>query len=350
MGWKVRARDLKVGTRAQLRGIAAIVVACLVVGVAASPAVSAAPMRNRGYWLAGQNEQVFAFGDGSVLAQRGLRSIRSQIVDMAADPMGRGYWLLGQDGQVYPYGDARDLGQPAFADQSAVALGATPTGSGYYVASDKGAVRAFGDAVDGGSLGNVTKKIADLAVTPSGRGYWLVDENGQVYPFGDATRFGSLPGKHVVGMAARPAGDGYWLLQDTGEVTAFGAAPTLAARSDPAKKLVDITATHTGLGYWLVDREGAVFPFGDAVFYSEPAKRDLKSGQFVAIVSTPFVNHDPVANTDLVSIDEDTTIDISVLANDTDEDGDPITAAVASQPLHGAATLNAAGTIHYAPA
>ncbi len=326
-------------------------IACLIVGLTAAQASSAAPTRNRGYWIAGQNEQVFAFGDASLFAQRDLRAVRGQIVDMAAHPGGRGYWLLGQDGAVYAHGEARDLGQGAFGDQSAIAIGPTPSGNGYFIASDKGDVKAFGDAVYRGSPDkkDLKKKIADMAVTPSGMGYWLVDENGQVYAFGDAAALGSLSGKRVVAIGATPRGDGYWLVEDSGAVTAFGAAPTIGSLSDPAKKIVDMTPTWTGRGYWLVDRDGLVFPFGDAVFYGQLAKKDLKSGQIVAIVSTPFVNRDPVAATDNVSLDEDTTIDIDVLANDSDEDGDPITAAVLTQPAHGTATLNANGTIHYVP-
>ena len=124
----MRAQVLKIGTRAQQRGIAAIVVAILIVGIAVAPAESAAATRNRGYWIAGQNAQVFAFGDGSLHSQIDLRLVRAQIVDMAAHPDGNGYWLLGQDGAVYPHGDARDFGQGGLTDQSAVAIASTPTG------------------------------------------------------------------------------------------------------------------------------------------------------------------------------------------------------------------------------
>ena len=348
----MRARDLKLGRRAFERGIAAVLVACFIVAAVGAPAESAAPTRNRGYWLAGQNAQVFAFGDGQTYAQRGLSLVRAQIVDMAAHPMGRGYWLLGQDGAVYPYGEARDLGQGAMREQNAVAIGATPSGNGYFIASAQGEVKAFGDASARGSLEkkDAQKKIADMAVTASGHGYWLVDEDGNVYAFGDATAFGSSTGKKIVGIAATPNGNGYWLVDENGSVAAFGAAAALGSLGDKSKKIVDITGTHTGRGYWLVDREGHVFPFGDASFYGELAKGDLRSGQVVAIVSTPFVNHDPVANPDAASLDEDTSVDIDVMANDTDEDGDTFTAAVLAQPAHGTATLNANGTIHYAPA
>jgi VCBS repeat-containing protein len=66
-------------------------------------------------------------------------------------------------------------------------------------------------------------------------------------------------------------------------------------------------------------------------------------------VATPFVNRDPVAAPDAVALDEDTSIEVNVLANDTDEDGDPLSAMVLTQPAHGTATRNASGTITYAP-
>ncbi|HEU5287631.1 MAG TPA: Ig-like domain-containing protein, partial [Candidatus Limnocylindria bacterium] len=355
--------------------------ACLVVGIVVTPADSAAPTRNRGYWIAGANAQVFAFGDAQLYAQRVRRQVRGQIADIAAHPSGRGYWLLGRDGAVYAYGEARDLGQDSAREQDAVAIASTPTGNGYFVVTERGEVHGFGDAVARGSRSarerGEERKIVDIATTPSGGGYWLVDANGQVSAFGDAIGFGSLPRtghdeeddrsgddrSDIVAIGATARGDGYWLASASGQVFAFGAAPRFAPLADPArgrhdeednerkaKKIVDLTTTWTGRGYWLVDRDGLVFAFGDAALYGELARRDLRSGQVVAIVSTPFVNHDPVAVNDTAALDEDTTVDINVLANDTDEDGDPLTGAVLTQPAHGTATLNPDGTIRYAPA
>ena len=344
--------ELKLGMRTGIRGLAAIVIAGLIVAIAGAPAASAASTRNRGYWIAGANAQVFAFGDAQIYAQRGSALIRGQIEDAAAHPLGKGYWLLGRDGGVYPYGDATDLGQGAFKEQNAVAIGPTPTGNGYLIASSAGEIRAFGDAVARGSVdGKAKRKIADMATTPTGAGYWLVDVTGEVLPFGDARAFGSaaVKGDEVVAIAATPKGDGYWLATSKGDVFAFGAAPALPALTDKSKKIVDMTPTSTGKGYWLVDREGLVFAFGDAIHYGELAKKDLRSGQVVAIFASPFQNRDPIAAPDAVTLDEDTSVDVNVLANDTDEDGDPLIVAVLTQPAHGTATLIAPGIIRYTP-
>src|SRR5207244_3610402 len=67
----------------------------------------------------------------------------------------------------------------------------------------------------------------------------------------------------------------------------------------------------------------------------------------VTITVTP-VNHAPVAaNDDSYTTPEDTQLTVSapgVLANDTDADGDTLTAVLVSGPSHGTLTLNAAGS------
>ena len=339
--------------------MATIVSVCLVVGLAVISVESSAPTRNRGYWIAGANAQVFAYGDAALAAPSARRPIRGQIEDIAAHPGGRGYWLLGQDGGVYPYGTARDHGQAAFREQNAAAIASSPSGDGYLVASELGEVRAFGDAVTRGSLERrqVQRRIVDIAATPSGAGYWLVDAAGQVFAFGDAVGRGSVPRggganggqSDVVAMAATADGAGYWIVAASGEVFPFGSARRLGSAGG-GRRIVDMTATHTGLGYWLVDRDGAVLAFGDAVHHGQLGRGELRSGLITAIVSTPFVNRAPVATDDSASLDEDTFADIDVLANDTDEDGDPLTADLLTQPAHGAASRNADGTLRYVPA
>ncbi|HEV2148000.1 MAG TPA: Ig-like domain-containing protein [Longimicrobiaceae bacterium] len=60
----------------------------------------------------------------------------------------------------------------------------------------------------------------------------------------------------------------------------------------------------------------------------------------------------PTAANDAYSVDEDNALNVAapgVLANDTDPQGDPLTAAVVSGPSHGALTLNANGSFTYTP-
>lgn len=60
----------------------------------------------------------------------------------------------------------------------------------------------------------------------------------------------------------------------------------------------------------------------------------------------PAVEQDGLANDDTASTDEDTPVDIPVLAND---DGDATVDAIGTAPTHGSASINGDGTIAYTP-
>jgi hypothetical protein len=71
-------------------------------------------------------------------------------------------------------------------------------------------------------------------------------------------------------------------------------------------------------------------------------------------VTPPPVNHAPVAVDDAgYSTYENTALTVpagtGVLANDTDADGDPLTAAITTPPSHGTVTLDADGSFTYTP-
>src|SRR5207247_10396225 len=71
--------------------------------------------------------------------------------------------------------------------------------------------------------------------------------------------------------------------------------------------------------------------------------------------STPFpyttlfrsVNDRPTAFGDAATTAEDTPINIAVLANDTDVEGDALRVSSVTQPLHGSVSINADGTVRY---
>jgi uncharacterized delta-60 repeat protein len=72
----------------------------------------------------------------------------------------------------------------------------------------------------------------------------------------------------------------------------------------------------------------------------------------VTITVTP-VNDPPAARDDSYSTAEDTPLTVAapgVLGNDTDADGDPLTAALATGPAHGTLSLDADGAFTYTPA
>lgn len=66
----------------------------------------------KGYWQAGTDGGVFAFGDAAYLGSLPGAGIvpAAPVVGMASTPDGRGYWLVGADGGVFAFGDAGYFG------------------------------------------------------------------------------------------------------------------------------------------------------------------------------------------------------------------------------------------------
>jgi VCBS repeat-containing protein len=71
------------------------------------------------------------------------------------------------------------------------------------------------------------------------------------------------------------------------------------------------------------------------------------------LLNTTVTNRAPTAAADAYSTAEDTPLTVAapgVLGNDTDPDGNPLTATVVTGPAHGTLTLNANGSFTYTPA
>jgi hypothetical protein len=278
-----------------------------------------------GYWLAGADGGVLAFGSAGFFGSMGGKPLAKPIVEITPTPDDGGYWLVATDGGVFGFGDAGYFGSPgcvkpskacggsnSFTDHAIVGLASTPTGLGYWMVDANADVFAFGDATYFGSAGCVdpTKPcggsnsftnsgIVAMTPTPSGHGYWLVAHHGSLYAFGDAG-FNGSPGcirpalpcggsnsvvdDNIVGMAATPTGAGYWMFDSNANVLAFGDAPYKgsAGCADPTKAcggknsftdtgIVGMLGTADGGGYWLAGAHGSVFAFGDAGFRGSAA-------------------------------------------------------------------------------
>jgi CSLREA domain-containing protein len=93
---------------------------------------------------------------------------------------------------------------------------------------------------------------------------------------------------------------------------------------------------------------GAVIPT-DQRGLARPQGSACDTGAF----ESEFVNSAPIATADAYTTNEDTMLTIGapgVLTNDTDPDGDPLSAALVSGPSHGSLTLNTNGGFTYTPA
>src|SRR6266508_342149 len=79
------------------------------------------------------------------------------------------------------------------------------------------------------------------------------------------------------------------------------------------------------------------------------AANDGTSDSNVATVTVEVKNTPPVAVDDAASTFKNTPVTVDVLANDSDADGDALSVPGLTVPAHGTATLNADGTVTYAP-
>jgi len=239
---------------------------------AANAAVARA---DSGYRVADASGTVLAFGSKSV-GSSFLAEPNEDVVGIASTPSGRGYWLAGADGGVFAYGDARYFGSLTRGPKHAPVTGieSTPSGHGYWLVGSDGGVFSFGDARYEGSATHSRKRapVAGIAATHTGRGYWLVGADGGVFAYGDARFYGSAAGGRlrapITGIAATPSGHGYWLAGADGGVFAYGDARFVGsgAHSRMNGPVAGIASTPSGGGYWLVGADGGVFAFGDAQF------------------------------------------------------------------------------------
>ncbi len=75
----------------------------------------------------------------------------------------------------------------------------------------------------------------------------------------------------------------------------------------------------------------------------------IVDAQEAVLSLVPPVNTPPAAVDDTAGTSKDVPIDIPVLANDTDANGDTLSITSATDPAHGTTEINANGTVHYVP-
>jgi VCBS repeat-containing protein len=161
----------------------------------------------------------------------------------------------------------------------------------------------------------------------------------------------------AVNDAPVAAADTYTVAEDT----ALTAAPgVLGNDSDPdGDALSAVLVTGPSHGTLNLNDDGS-FSYtpaanfnGTDLFSYRASDGSLTSSPATVTITVSAVNDAPVAAADTYSTVEDTALTVAapgVLGNDSDPDGDTLSALVESQPSHGTLTLNANGSFTYVPA
>ncbi len=89
-------------------------------------------------------------------------------------------------------------------------------------------------------------------------------------------------------------------------------------------------------------------PNGDGIYSVTVTADDGQGGTVNAVFSWTVTNPPPVATNDLAATNEDTPVNIPVLANDNDPDSDPLTVTTANAG-NGTVTIGAGGVLTYTP-
>ncbi|MDQ3946792.1 MAG: Ig-like domain-containing protein [Actinomycetota bacterium] len=324
--------------------VVALAMAGSVTLVAHSPGPAGAAVSS-GYWLMATDGGVFAFGKAGFHGSTGSVPLNQPIVGTAATPSGRGYWMVAADGGIFTFGDAGFYGSMGGKplNKPIVAMAPTRSGRGYWMVAADGGMFSFGDAGFYGSMGGekLNKPVVDLAVTPTGRGYWMAATDGGIFSFGDAGFHGSTGAvdlvKRIHAMSAAPSGKGYWMVAGDGGMFAFGDAGFFgSAAGGVEKRVIDMAASATGKGYYVTTSEGQVLNYGDARHFGDT--KDVKLNKRIVAMSAMNGNEVPVTVDDVLSLDEDATGSLDVLANDRDPDGGPLTLRSVGTPSRGTAT------------
>jgi hypothetical protein len=338
--WSIRFRKfLGVGV-----SVVALAMAGSVTLVARTPQPAGAAVSS-GYWLMATDGGVFSFGKAGFFGSTGSVPLNQPIVGTTATPSGRGYWMVAADGGIFTFGDAGFYGSTGGKplNKPIVAMAPTRSGKGYWLVAADGGIFTFGDAGFFGSMGGekLNKPVVDMAATPTGRGYWMAATDGGVFAFGDAPFAGSTGAvdlaKRIHAMSASPSGKGYWMVAGDGGMFAFGDAGFYgSAAGGVEKRVIDMAPSATGKGYYLTTSDGQVLSFGDAKHYGDT--KETKLNNRIVAMTAMNGNDPPQAVDDVLSLDEDATASLDVLANDRDPDGGPLTLRSAGTATRGTTT------------
>ncbi|QDC09586.1 tandem-95 repeat protein [Oceanicola sp. D3] len=220
-----------------------------------------------------------------------------------------------------------------------------------------------GDVVDGGAGGDDNDTLdlsigdpfylTDLEEDSNGNGWngtvVYLDADGE--PTGETMTFTEIENINGTPVNQLPvANDDLAEVDEDGSVT----IPVLANDSDPDGGTLTVESADADNGTVTVNADGTItyepnanFNGTDTITYEVSDGQGGTDTATVTVTVNP-VNDDPEANDDLAEVDEGESVNIPVLENDTDVDGDTLTVSDASAE-NGSVTINGDGTITYTP-
>ncbi len=163
-----------------------------------------------------------------------------------------------------------------------------------------------------------------------------------------------------VNHAPTASADTYAATEDTA-LDVNAATGVLSNDSDPdSDMLTAVLDSDVSHGTLALNADGsftytptAGFSGGDSFRY-HASDGSLSSGTVTVAINVTHVNHAPMASADTYDATEDTKLDVKagsgVLSNDTDPDGDTLTAVLDGGVSHGTLTLHPNGSFSYTPA
>ncbi|MCI0637732.1 MAG: Ig-like domain-containing protein [Gemmataceae bacterium] len=259
-----------------------------------------------------------------------------------------------------------DLASPT-SDQVVVS-GSVTLGGNLVMASLAGFLPSFGNSVlliDKQSAGAVTGTFAGL---PEGASIWIGGITFRIsYVGGDGNDVSltALPNITITDVSAAEGNSGTTNFVFTVNLSASSTQTVTVAYATAdgtAGAPVDYSGASAVLTFLpgqisktiTVNVVGDTTQEPDETFYvnlTSPINATLADAQGRGLIvndDSP-ANQPPVANDDTASTTENTPVDVAVLANDTDPNGDTLTVVTASPGSHGATTVNPDNTVKYTP-
>ena len=168
---------------------------------------------------------------------------------------------------------------------------------------------------------------------------------------------GVLTDTATVNVTVNPVNDVPETVNDSASTTEGNtvAIDVLSNDSDADGDILSVTEVEDPAnGAAAINNDGSIAYTPDAGFsgidvFSYTISDGTESKTASVTVSVGAVNDAPVGINDAVTTDEDTVATGNVLTNDTDLDGDALTAALATDPANGSVNVNSDGSFEYTP-